>query len=272
MCVMALGTVVTRAQSSAAINGCYDNTNGMLRRVASAADCRPNETPISWDRQGAPGAGGLNGTREFTESATFAVPSNVTRMFVELWGGGGGGQAGHEDLTPCERSQSSITWVCNGFGPLGAGGGSGAYVRSVISVTPGATYHIVIGSGGAEGTGNAEAPGVVGADTEIRDASGALLLAATGGSGGDTTRYPTGAPGGSANLLAMISRAGVNGATSGNGGSAVVPQILPGVKLGTGGNGGRGGGNVLNPICFCPAFVAAGPGSPGAPGYALIVW
>jgi hypothetical protein len=40
-------------------------------------------------------------------------------------------------------------------GPSGAGGGGGAYLRAVVAVTPGATYDVVIGTGGVGGTGQA---------------------------------------------------------------------------------------------------------------------
>jgi hypothetical protein len=83
-----------------------------------------------------PGPGGLSGVMEFTpilppgsklltETFTFTVPTGITNLLVEMWGGGGEG----------------------GFGatvPSG-GGGSGAYSRGVIPVTPGATYQVIVG-------------------------------------------------------------------------------------------------------------------------------
>src|SRR2546428_12472252 len=43
------------------IQACYNDTNGGLRRVNSAADCRTHETPISWNIAGPAGPQGPAG-------------------------------------------------------------------------------------------------------------------------------------------------------------------------------------------------------------------
>lgn len=77
------------------------------------------------------GSGGLNGIKAFRNTAndgstaiySWVAPAGVTRVMIELWGGGGGGS------------------------PFRGGSGA-AYSRSVISVTPGTVYTIKVGGGG----------------------------------------------------------------------------------------------------------------------------
>ena len=61
-------------------------------------------------------------------TSTFTVPSCVTSITVEAWGGGGKGSTGTSD------------------GEY-AGGGGGAYARSVLTVSPGQIYDIFVGTG-----------------------------------------------------------------------------------------------------------------------------
>jgi hypothetical protein len=55
--VIAIGGVAfaTIPDSSGTIHGCYQKGVGSLRVVESAADCRTNETAISWNQEGRPG-------------------------------------------------------------------------------------------------------------------------------------------------------------------------------------------------------------------------
>jgi hypothetical protein len=90
--------------------------------------------------QGPPGlAGGFNGIQEFTQNGAFAVPAGITHILVELWGAGGGGSGS------CGSPNGAL--LPGG----GAGGGGGGYTRAVLPVTPGATYDVIIGSGGKGG-------------------------------------------------------------------------------------------------------------------------
>ncbi len=66
-------------------------------------------------------------------SYSWVVPAGVTSVNVEVWGAGGGGGIGA---------------ATNGASTGGGGGGSGGYSKSVISVTPGQTYTVVVGAGG----------------------------------------------------------------------------------------------------------------------------
>ena len=63
LCAAALIAFVTvyAAPAPGAIQACYDNANGNLRRVTSASQCRHNETPISWNIAGPAGPRGPAG-------------------------------------------------------------------------------------------------------------------------------------------------------------------------------------------------------------------
>jgi hypothetical protein len=62
-----------------------------------------------------------------TGSTTWTVPANITRIKVELWGGGAGG---NQSLS----------------------GGAGAYIMSVLTVSPAQVWNITVGDGGAINT------------------------------------------------------------------------------------------------------------------------
>ena len=67
---------------------------------------------------------------------TWTCPSNVTSVLVSMAGGGGGGVCGY---------------IYSPGASGGAGGGGGAAVEEYgLSVSPGTTYTVVVGSGGAQ--------------------------------------------------------------------------------------------------------------------------
>ena len=131
--------------------------------------------------QGPPGiGGGFNGLQEFSQSGTysFTAPSGVTHISIEIWGAGGGGGGG--------VSIGGLVVTA------GSGGGAGGYVRAIVAVTPGATYNVNVGEGGAAGTDciftgfgcAAGTPGTNGGSSEITDSSSEVLASAAGGFGG----------------------------------------------------------------------------------------
>jgi len=105
--------------------------------------------------------------KEFTQSATFVVPTGVTKLVVEAWGAGGGGGAGA---------------ICAPFITEGGHGGAGAYSRAAIPVVDGAYVTITIGQGGVGGNDNNRGNGAKGGDTIV--ASGNFSVTSGGGSGG----------------------------------------------------------------------------------------
>ena len=62
-CAVMLSSTNVKAQANNTINGCYNKTNGQLRRVDTAADCKTHETPISWNNQGPIGPAGPQGPK-----------------------------------------------------------------------------------------------------------------------------------------------------------------------------------------------------------------
>jgi hypothetical protein len=184
---------------------------------------------------GPAGPGGISGIQLFTSLGTtvFVVPSNITHMIVELIGGGGGGGSG-----------------CDGFiSNSGGGGGGGAYTKAFLTVTPGATYWVTVGTGGIGGSDGFYGNG--GGTTQFADSYSNQLAFAAGGSGGGP---------GTCNL---------NGAgTGGNGGSTAGNQALfasPGLagqgEPASGTAGGAGGAGVL----LVPNGYPYGQGGTGGP-------
>jgi hypothetical protein len=141
----------------------------------------------------------------FDSNGTFIVPTNVTKILVEVWGGGGG--AG---------------------GNGGGGGGGGGYGKQVFAVIPGTGYTVTVGVGGDGGDGSAN--GASGGASSF-----GALISATGGSfgysGDDTDNGGDGGVGGSSSALINIA-----------GGSGVNRYIgsTDGGNAGNGGSGGRG--------------------------------
>lgn len=71
----------TIPDSSGTIHGCYSKSNGNLRVVETASDCRKNETALPWNQQGPPGGGSSVVSSEETGEVTTSSGS-----FVELGG------------------------------------------------------------------------------------------------------------------------------------------------------------------------------------------
>jgi Collagen triple helix repeat (20 copies) len=197
---------------------------------------------------GLPGPGGFSGMQLFSTAGTtsFVVPANVTHMLVELVGAGG---AGGGSLS------TSVS---------GGGGGGGAYTKTLITVTPGATYSIVVGNGG---TGANGANGSNGGTSSIVDSSNNVLAYANGGSGGPSNTSLAGSQpvigsGGSAigNSAVFASRGNDAQGSSGGSGLALVPNGFP---FGAGGNG------EAVPAASGQPQVS---GAPGQAGCALITY
>ncbi|WP_370480341.1 LamG-like jellyroll fold domain-containing protein [Tamlana flava] len=209
-------------------------------------------------------------TQTFNTDGTFTVPGGVTSITVQAWGAGGGG--------------SKIT----NNGLRGGGGGGGAFASSTVTVTPGASYPVVVGVGGYT-SGNITYNGTSSTfnTTTVIAAGGASSTtdSTTGGAGG-TTAASTGdityAGGNGANGGATNSGGGGGGAgTTGAGGNAVADTGGTGTTL-NGGNGGNGvnGNSNGNPGANYGAGgsgaskSSGGPknGGTGANGLVIITW
>ena len=151
----------------------------------------------------------------FNSNSTYTVPTGVTTLTVEAWGGGGRGGS-----------------VAN---MRGGGGGGGAYARKVISVTPGQVLTIVVGAG-ATGT-------AAGGDSEVL--IGATLHVRAKGGNSVANNNSTGATGGSAaTSIGDVTFAGGNGAngTSGSSGGGGGGGSSAGrFQVGNNGSGTNGG-------------------------------
>ena len=155
---------------------------------------------------------------------TFKVPAGVTSIKVECWGGGG-------------SSGNNTTGRAKG------GGGGGAFTGGILTVLPGSTLSIVVGSRGrynniatATDDGGQSSVGIIVAKGGLRGSIGANLPT-NGGAGGIVSTNPN--PG---IISAFISYAG------GNGGNGYV----------AGDNGGGGGGGE--------SASSTGIGNPGGNG------
>ena len=172
---------------------------------------------------------------EYLKSANWVAPENITgNAIVICVGGGGGGE--------CQ---------------YGSGGGSGYIEIESIELSPGETYRIVIGAGGAGGEPSYIAgagqnshtvpatPGGDGGTTSFGD-----ILSAGGGKGGNwssgASRGGNGEAGGGAGgtASAVAGRNGGNGRIYGGGGGAG----FGGGKGGNGGTYGAGGGVAYQSI------------------------
>jgi hypothetical protein len=179
--------------------------------------------------------------------STFIVPTNVSSVIVEAWGGGGCGGSGNS---------SSDT--------AGGGGGAGGYAKGVVSVTPGASYTVIVGPGGlAGGSGGTSS-------------FGSTLIIATGGqaggSGGTVELTPggTGGSGSGSGILSIkggagqygnIDLGGGNGGNAGAGGAGGLGNIGDGSTAGNVPGGGGGGGSFTG-----------GAGSAGGNGEVIVYY
>jgi hypothetical protein len=196
-------------------------------------------------------------TAELDESGTFTVPSGISTLVVECWGGGGGGgNASH-----------------NGNGTSrGGGGAGGAYSAKTITGASG-TYNYTVGAGGIGNTaGNASwfgststvyAPGgAAGNPGDKSNGTGGTGSSAgaigdiiySGGSGGDASTAGSGGGGGGAGSTdngkdAVNNTEGAGTADFGGAGGAGITSINgyfngnPGVLHGGGGSGAVSYGN-----------------------------
>ena len=249
------GAVALGGTTAVGLQTC--NSNQILQFVSGAWSCA--------DLAGPPG-----GIQEFTSSGTLTVPSGVSHLLVEMWGGGGGGGGSAADAP-------------------GSGGGAGGYTRAVVSVTPGATYNIVVGAGGAPGTNGvmtctytsctppsvSGTPGANGGNSEITDSSSSVLAQAAGGAGGcpgtavaqGILIFPSCGPGGAGGVgtsgTNSIGRTGGSGqacnlttGSSGAGGISTIGSIPQ--------SGAAGGAGVLGTY--------VGPSNTGSSGCILITY
>lgn len=207
--------------------GAVCDSAGVVRVISLQATRTSNQTVQSF---------------QYTGNDTFVAPADCVQIDnLECWGAGGGGGNGG-----------------------GGGGGGGGYNTAVsVPITPGQSYAVVVGAGGAAevaggdtsfdggtvgGGGDAgSSPGAGGSGGTglfAGGAGGAGLAALTGGGGGGSADSEgagqPGQPGG-----AFSGGFGGTSGAPGNRGAGGTGGALSGIKPGSGGiNGSGGGGGV----------------------------
>lgn len=177
---------------------------------------------------------------------TFTVPDNVFALSVVCVGAGGSGGASYATNTPV-------------YTPGGGGGGGGLGYKNNITVTPGQTFQVVVGQGGASvkrTTANTIKNGNNGGDSSF---GGTTVIGRGGaaGTGGTSTSAGTGGAGGT--------KIGDGGGNGGYGGSGNSTSILGGGGGGAAGYSGNGG-NGATPTSTGTTGVAGSAGAGGGAG------
>jgi hypothetical protein len=203
---------------------------------------------------------GLQGVKMFATSGSFTwtVPDGVTKVFAEVWGGGGGGFC---PVTAAARSTPGTAGGTSSFSTISASGGSGA---SWISST---SYQTNGGSGGSGSGGDTNLTGSAGSGIE-----GAYEYVAFGGGA------PLGGSGGLGGWSDQGSGSyGKSGVSPGGGGAGA---YTAGTTYGGGGGGGGYAAKLMSisPGASLTVTVGAG-GSPsgttcgsGASGMVKLTW
>ena len=162
-------------------------------------------------------------------TASWQVPQNIGNVIVKVWGAGGAG--GYGDLNNVDEG--------------GGGGGGGGYAESTLSVTPGTSHSLTVGSvSSISGTLYRAGSGSASSFGSAVSAGGGQGGCHGGGSQGATNadqeqarragcEFPTGGAGGTGS--GAVTASGASGSSGG--------QLSAG-SGGRGGNGGIGGAGV----------------------------
>lgn len=189
------------------------------------------------------------GVQRFTANGSFVVPAGVTTVYVSGAGGGGGGGGG---------GGSSSSDYSGG----GGGGGAGrSTIKQAVTVTPGDTIVVAIGTGGNPGSSSTTTGSAGSAGGQTTFGSLITLAGGTGGSGGNGSSGSGGAggtPGGQWGGDAQIANTGGNGGSGGSG------------PFGTGGGGGRAGQGTGTVSPGTPAFGYGVGGAGGGGNYSTV--
>ncbi len=224
------------------------------------------------------------GCNSICTGSAWTAPSGVNQAHFYMWSAGGGGGRG---------GSGNTTGYNGGYG--GGGGGGGAFRDFVYNVTPGTSYTMVVGQGGAGGQGGltTSQAGSQGGSTFVKQGTAILTCnggqcVVTGGYGGQATPYsgnPNGSTGGTGAIMSA-GYSGGSGSQGGNGGNCFGGEggeggfggsmSLPGVSWnnhgGKGGHGGYADGAVaIN--CTAAGYNAGfSDGFSGADGLIYVKW
>ena len=186
----------------------------------------------------------------FITSGTYTVPSGVTSLKVECWGGGGGGGG-------CSDNN----------GNMGGGGAGGAYKTATISVTPGQMITYTVGAGGVGVSGAAGGAGAASTFSTVTANGGLGGAPGIGnnnfGVGAVTTTGDFNGGAGSDGFTANPDYSGAGGGGAGNGGNGAAASAATGGAGGAGaipGGGGANGRTTLGNGIAATALSGAGSG------------
>jgi len=211
-----LGTIVS---NTIAFEGTLPDQSGNAGEYL-----KTDGTDATWE----PIVSGINAADVFASSGNWTCPAGVQKVLAVVIGGGGGGKG-----------------FTSGLLTVGDNGGLGGYGLGVLTVTPGTTYTVTVGSGGAGG--GPAANGTAGGTSTFE------TISATGGAGATTTSVNTAvfaASGSCSSADATLRRAiagayvfvvggeEVRGRASGT--SAIAWAITSNLSAGASGQGGAG--------------------------------
>ncbi|EEL5713943.1 tail fiber protein [Salmonella enterica] len=240
--------------------------NSATDSTSTTEAATPSAVKAAYDKASAAAPANHSHYQFFTANGTFTVPDGVTQIFVEMLGGGGGGGGGA---------------VTDG-GFAGASGGSGGTCGStnisIVPVTPGGKYAVIVGAGGVGGAAASQSST---APSGIH-----TLVTSTPGSpgidGGDSIFVNVTAKGGSGGAGGVISTVSViNPAPSGNGAAGENSSYGTGGSGGSntdggnaGGYGAGGGGGARGKTTGSDnTYSGSGfPGGKGSNGFVKISW
>jgi len=111
---LAGGALAVAQRSDGTVEGCVENAGGALRVPADGDACAPDETPLSWSRQGVTGPAGPPGMPGEQGQAAFPVPA-------EIVGAGSTGVSGRPvgfAVKPRKPSTRALS-ILKALGPVG---------------------------------------------------------------------------------------------------------------------------------------------------------
>lgn len=188
---------------------------------------------INFSDLGGGGGGGGTITKVFSSSGSWTAPDTVDGIEIILVGGGGG---------------AGGWYPADGNVYTGAGGGGGQVIQTYLPVTPGATYSIAIGAGGAVGTASNNTNSAFGRDGGNSSFGNLLQAGGGGGSLNAQAAIANDPPWRWITRTSTTQRVWRNVGTTAN--MATTPGSMPGAGRGTnsnnsyatsGGGGGAGG-------------------------------
>ena len=210
-------------------NGCVSATSAPVQTtvkplpvLASGLDtdvCSGEPSGIQLAAMGVSEGGGTTQQTDFTQSQTWTVPTGVTQVTLEAWGGAGGA----------------------GGGQLG---GSGGYATGTLAVTPGENLVIVVGQKGADGTAAVGADGGQASDVRQGGATNVHRILVAGGGGGSYSSDFVGGNGGglTGGTGGQYGYGGGGGTQTGGGSVGLAGTFSKGGEGYFNGGGGYGGG------------------------------